>query len=440
MKHHENSLICGKIKEVNANETQSLRITYSVYGVQKTEYTKVEVDGNFRFEIDLQHPIDYKLTLNNKWIRLYSAPGDSSYLEISAVDFPEKISVSGVKQAFNRNFLNYQEVTQNYLRKYYKEADSVSKISAESLSEFVIKTKENNREFVEKYSTDNNWTQIFSKWALNNMNYEITHDLTFYRGPKSDSFYNYYESFEIDNSDAIDSYRYWEYLQGYLVYILNIKNVVPEDSISLSIMGKYIIDNSYGASKDYLLALSFIWGIETALFPYDELNLGAMNYINLVSNDNIKQYLNSYYSKYVQALSSNNNTNLGSIELDSTIDKIFRDHKGKVIYGKIWADWCGSCIKSMPEFLKLKEEFDNVEFILIAIDSDLEKIDNLISHFGISEISYFLDENLSLKLKEVFKLRAVPQYFIIDKSGDIIKINATPPNSYITREILESLE
>ena len=438
-KSNESAIICGQIKELDPNEEKFLRITYSIYGIQSTEYTEVKEDGTFKFEIGLQHPIDYKLLFNNKSVRLYSGPKDSSFIEFTSDNFPDKIIVYGEQQTFNRSFIDYQEVSLDYFRKYYKDIDSVSKISAKSLKEFVIQTKKKNIEFVQKYSYDNNWSQKFSKWALNNMNYEVTHDLIFYRGPKSNSYYNFYNSFEIDNPDAIDSYRYWEYLQGFLVYILNIKNPVAEDSISLPIIGKYIIDNSYGSSKDYLLALSFIWGIETALFSFDELKTGAMDYINLVNNDKIRQYLNSYYSEYIKLLRSENYSSLNPTELNSTIAKIFQNHTGKVIYGKIWADWCGSCIKSMPDFLNLKNELNNVHFILIAIDSDMERINEIISHFGITDNSYFLDEKLSAQLKELFKTKAIPQYFIIDRNGAIIKFHATPPNNYITKEILESI-
>lgn len=437
----EKSIICGKLNELNEHDTHSLRITYSVYGVQKTEYTKIEADGKFRFEINLQHPIDYKLSLDNKWIRLYSEPGDSSYLDISAVYFPDEIEFIGDQQTFNKNLLSYPEVTQNYFRKYYKKADSLSNISAESLLAFVINTKQKNTEFVMKYSKENNWSKKFTEWALNDMNYEITHDLSFYRGPKNESYYNsFYNTFEINNTGAISNYKYWEYLQGYLVYILNFKNELPLDSITLSIIGQHILENSDGASTDYLLALAFIWGTETALFSYDELAEEASDYINLVNSDLIKEYLHSYNAKYAKILNSSNKRGFSAIKLDSTIEKIFHEHHGKVIYGKIWADWCGSCVKSMPEFIKLKEEFENVEFILIAIDSELKKIDRLITHFGITDNSYILNENQSLQLKEIFKVVAVPQYFIIDKNGDILKSNTTPPDSYLTKEMLKSLQ
>ena len=49
------------------------------------------------------------------------------------------------------------------------------------------------------------------------------------------------------------------------------------------------------------------------------------------------------------------------------------DYKGKVVVVDVWATWCGPCVKEMPFFKKLKDEFEGKEVVFMGVSVDENK-------------------------------------------------------------------
>ena len=87
-----------------------------------------------------------------------------------------------------------------------------------------------------------------------------------------------------------------------------------------------------------------------------------------------------------------------------------------------WATWCPPCLKEIPEFIKLQNQFGDkgVQFIGIAIE-DKQAVDEYLTTISINyPILIGGDEAITLSHQLGNIVNAVPFTLIIDRKGQII--------------------
>ena len=116
------------------------------------------------------------------------------------------------------------------------------------------------------------------------------------------------------------------------------------------------------------------------------------------------------------------------------------DFKGKIILLDFWANWCHFCHEqNKSEFAHLNKKYNKNEFVLISYSLDTKKelwekssnSDN-IDWVNISNIKGMNDPIVAL-----FNLHSLPQSFLIDKNGIIVKTfkGYNSENNIIEQEI-----
>lgn len=426
------SVIVGQITmdKEHAEYANSLTLTYSTYGFDNTLYSKVDDKGRFRFAFQQEHPIDMILGYDNKFSKLYLEPGDSLFIQFQADEFPHSIVFSGDNESFNNECLQYHKISRGYFSDYLYNVDSLSMVSSEALLEYIKSQKSQNEIFISEHASRFGWSKKFSRWVLNDLNYEFTYDLALYRGEKNSSFYDYFEFFGIENPNAISNSSYWEFLDEYYRYLFSIENL-PFDEFTLAQVSEIIAENSIGSSRDYLLAFTFIGLVTYSEFSFPE-DEEVEQFLKHISSSKIRDYLFDFYNNAEQPNRE--------VDLSGDLDEIFSSFLGENVYIKVWAHWCAPCISTMPEFLTLKEQFDDVEFVLIAVDSDKSRIDEILSNFGITDNAYFLNKDQSNQLRTRFNIEGIPCYLIINRKGDIITSSAPAPGDKTLEIFLKGLE
>ena len=97
------------------------------------------------------------------------------------------------------------------------------------------------------------------------------------------------------------------------------------------------------------------------------------------------------------------------------------DYRGKVVFLNIWATWCPPCVDEMPSMEKLYKQFKGEQFEIIAVSIDGE---------GRKVVAPFMERlNLTFpalldrkgKIKNIYGVTGIPESFIIDKNGIIVK-------------------
>lgn len=91
----------------------------------------------------------------------------------------------------------------------------------------------------------------------------------------------------------------------------------------------------------------------------------------------------------------------------------------KYILLDFWASWCGPCKKEIPNLKKLYGEYNTkgFEIISISIDKDADAWKAAVDQFQLKWPN-LLDEGGIVA--DLYKVKAVPQMFLIDNSGKII--------------------
>lgn len=102
------------------------------------------------------------------------------------------------------------------------------------------------------------------------------------------------------------------------------------------------------------------------------------------------------------------------------------DFKGKKVYLKFWASWCGPCKKSMPELMELAAKEDRGFEILSVIAPGLQgekTVDQFPKWFeeqGYKDIPVLYDTKGAVF--QAYQIRSIPTEYLIDSQGKIAKM------------------
>jgi thiol:disulfide interchange protein DsbD len=96
------------------------------------------------------------------------------------------------------------------------------------------------------------------------------------------------------------------------------------------------------------------------------------------------------------------------------------DTKGKVVVVNFWATWCVPCIREIPSFNKLHQDYGNKGVAVLGIGMDEEGADTLRPFLAKHPMQYPVGVGSS-DMNEKYKLESLPVTLVFDRSGNQIK-------------------
>lgn len=188
----------------------------------------------------------------------------------------------------------------------------------------------------------------------------------------------------------------------------------------------------------------------TAHILYDYINdmrqpLAAMTIDWLNENirlDFARRQVLALNEKY-EALSRkdfSNSTNLlstdnleGITEGEQILRKIIEPWKGKMILIDVWGTWCGPCKEAMKHSQELYERMKPYDmfFLYMANNSNEISWKNVINEYNVTgeNVGHVnLPADQQSAVEDFLKVNSYPSYFLIDREGHLLDVNADPRN------------
>jgi|GEM_PF-2314633 len=113
-------------------------------------------------------------------------------------------------------------------------------------------------------------------------------------------------------------------------------------------------------------------------------------------------------------------------------DKEFslKEAQGKVTLINLWGVWCIPCIKEMPELVKMEEEYGDKGFQIIGLnvgdaDGNTETVENIEGFRKKQNLNYklgWVDRSVLGEFYKLARISAVPQSFLINRSGKLVGV------------------
>jgi thiol-disulfide isomerase/thioredoxin len=100
--------------------------------------------------------------------------------------------------------------------------------------------------------------------------------------------------------------------------------------------------------------------------------------------------------------------------------------KGKPVVLDIWATWCGPCRQEIPHLVELAEKHRKDGLIVIGLTTEdptvhRERVKSFVKQYGMTYTVGFASEALYLSFNGGSRSMRIPQSFIFDSDGKLIK-------------------
>jgi thiol-disulfide isomerase/thioredoxin len=176
-------------------------------------------------------------------------------------------------------------------------------------------------------------------------------------------------------------------------------------------------------------------------------------------NENIKmdfarQMVMTLHEKYDALLRKDfsNTTSLlstdkldGITEGEQILRELIAPWKGKIILIDVWGTWCGPCRMAMKHSLELYERMKpyNMYFLYLANRSDETSWKNVIKEYNVNgeNVGHVnLPAEQQAAVERFLKVNSYPSYFLIDREGHLLNINADPRNLDAFEQLVKGME
>ena len=95
--------------------------------------------------------------------------------------------------------------------------------------------------------------------------------------------------------------------------------------------------------------------------------------------------------------------------------------QGKPVIINFWATWCGPCVKEMPAFERLKDDFgDKIGIIAVNCGDDAETVKDFVEENGYT-FPVVLDEAYSISM--LYPTNSIPYTVVLDAEGKVTHIS-----------------
>ncbi|NCO64405.1 MAG: TlpA family protein disulfide reductase [Flavobacteriales bacterium] len=115
---------------------------------------------------------------------------------------------------------------------------------------------------------------------------------------------------------------------------------------------------------------------------------------------------------------------------------LLQNHKGSNVVIDIWASWCKDCVGGMPKVKKLQKEHQDVTYIFLSLDKNVEAWKKGIEKYDVKGEHYFMSSGWKGPFGSFVNLDWIPRYMVVDKEGHIKLYKAVEADDTNIKDVL----
>ncbi len=423
------TIVRGKIDELQSS--QVVRLAYFTNRIDYEEHsisTKITEKGFFSFEFDLDQPRAFHLKYNGILSEeFFVAPDDSLVVETTLYNDLIELE-SGVDK-----FTSFRKPAHDY--------DEI--LLSKAIHKWAKKTDKYFADEREELTPEKTYSSVFTSYSSRLIDYRLAYDkIRFPLVAKNllsekkyptllDDYYDFMDTLNLNDIEFVETEEYEYMLMAYMHHEY-IKHY--PDGVENRFPVKYNLAERLlrGRVKEFYQAV--------LLFNAVEQGHGAENHELLERFIDIAEY---HQYKEVLVHQQDDMKDYPPLVIDEKLPEVelldingyttpLSRFEGKVIYLEFWASWCDPCIQQLPYTRELRKEYEgkDVIFVYISLDEEEEDWKKMVEKKEIEGIHLHVNPNRQPDVDFINKchVESVPTYFIIDKEGKLITINAPRPS------------
>ena len=151
-----------------------------------------------------------------------------------------------------------------------------------------------------------------------------------------------------------------------------------------------------------------------------------------------KTNTNALYARFVnKKLSFSNGSRAPNFSLADASGQMHTldEFRGRYVFIDFWATWCGPCIKEMPAFHQLQEDYKDapIVFLSISIDHDLAVWKTFLEKHRPNNLNLICQQIPDAKgfenpIAKAYQVIGIPAFVLIDPQGKLAHTRTTKPS------------
>lgn len=402
-------------------------------------------NGSFIFDVDINKPEYYTLSVGKSNMMLYVRPGDSVIFTSESSDLLESIRFSGDAPIYNDYLTRSNRISfdfQSSLMQLFSfqegvivaAIDSVRALHADEMAALQRGTSN-----LDPYFLEIEKARIIYEWAILHRVYPdyynyIHHTTDFKTSPEFDT---YLAQVDLNDEKLLGLPLYVSFLETYLRKGYNEYYVdsTLRDEFPLYINYQLnLIDKSF-ESHDIKSILAY--NSVKQQITYDgvkDIDAYWPKFTSLCNNEGLKIKLNVLLDDW-------KHLKRGEPAKDFTYVNIkgegisLSSFLGKWIYIDIWATWCNPCIAEIPKLKELEHSMrdQNIVFMSISVDQTRELWQKMVIEKELKGVQIWAGQDETIK--EFYKVSGIPRFMIIDPEGNVYEASADRPSMNVGEQL-----
>ncbi len=430
-----NTLLAGKLTETDRVKTIDLYINQRYLDGQFiTLSSNILEDGSFAFAVPLVEPQLVTLSYGRNLLPLYLEPNDTLFLLTNSSLSTDGLKLEGRSGANNQylhryftdNSINLDPFQQTQFKiagRWFafgpQMSDWIQSLDPVTFTKRIGLRKEEALQALDFYAADQPKqlssqfrdflaTEILYDWAYHSLQYG---QINRQRYQLDQSYFEFTDQIPF-NSLQLGSFWYREYLLSYLVYRMVLSGTATAAFDPLYRLGTELFQQeTQGYLQSELITLYLEKDLPNVLPKYNDF----------IRNNPYREFDQKVSAALFQALKSAEGVAAPDFTLNDVNEQPFKlsEHRDKVIYLNFWASWCKPCLAKSPELNDLYRKWspEGVEFVHVSLDRNTADWKQAIQAHQIKGSHVRVQEAIDDDMLRQYKVQAIPQFFLIDKSG-----------------------